>query len=196
MEEREISGKIKVMFYTGNKNKFREVREILWEYGVGIEMRTGKPAEVQSEDITYIVKTCVEVLRKRNRGPGFVEDTGLFIESLNGFPGPYASYVYEKIGLEGVLKLLRGVKNRRAMFRTIIGYWDNKTKLKIFKGEIKGLISKKVRGKGWGYDPVFIPLGFDKTYGEMKLAEKNMVSHRSKAVRLFAEWLVKKKQGN
>jgi len=118
-----------------------------------------------------------------------MEDSGLFIEKLNGFPGPYSSYVYRKIGCDGILKLLEGEKERDAKFVSIVGFKKDKL-IRIFKGEIVGKISYKKKGThGFGFDPIFMPENIEKTFAEMNLEEKNLWSHRGRAFKALGEWL-------
>ena len=107
----------------------------------------------------------------------FVEDTGLFIESLHGFPGVYSAFVLETIGLNGILTLLNNRSSRNAVFRSVIALkLGNITK--FFTGQIEGQISKQISSLGWGYDPIFIPNSdIRRTFGEMG-EEKNLISHR------------------
>lgn len=124
--------------------------------------------------------------------PLVLEDSGLYINALKGFPGPYSSYVFKKIGNEGILKLMRSVKDRTAKFVCVVAFAHPKYGIRLFKGEVKGKISLEVRGsKGFGFDPIFIPEGSNKTFGEMDINEKNMFSHRSKAFKQFFQWLVR-----
>jgi XTP/dITP diphosphohydrolase len=122
-----------------------------------------------------------------------VEDAGLFIEALKGFPGPYAAYAYQTIGNNGLLKLLENVENRKAVFRSAIAYCDSEAEAPVvFEGEAEGEITVDERigsGKsGFGFDPIFRPSGSEKAFAEMTLEEKNGFSHRAKAVLKFAEW--------
>jgi len=118
---------------------------------------------------------------------------------LSGFPGPYAAYVYKTIHNSGILKLMEGVKDRRAVFQSVIAYCDDQTccEPKIFCGESKGRITtveRKEQGKsGFGFDPIFEPDGSKKTFAEMTLEEKNGYSHRANAIRKFAEWYKQKR---
>ncbi|HEY8111019.1 MAG TPA: non-canonical purine NTP pyrophosphatase, partial [Candidatus Nitrosotenuis sp.] len=99
------------------------------------------------------------------------------------FPGPYSSYVFKTIGNAGILNLVKS--KRAAEFHSVISFCDGKKPV-LFQGIIKGVISKKQKGKGWGYDPIFIPKGKTKTYAE--LDDKNIISHRYRALRKFAHW--------
>ncbi|RLE72114.1 MAG: non-canonical purine NTP pyrophosphatase, RdgB/HAM1 family, partial [Thermoprotei archaeon] len=124
--------------------------------------------------------------------PFFVEDAGLFVEALNGFPGPYSSYIYKTIGCEGILKLLEGVDNRKAYFLSVVALRAPGLGDVVFKGKVNGIIANEMRGeKGFGFDPIFIPDGCEKTFAEMNIEEKSRYSHRGKALRKMGKWIVK-----
>lgn len=144
--------------------------------------------EVQDDDVAYIAKRAVGHLCP-HYDYVVVDDTGLYIEALGGFPGPYAEYVYRTIGLEGVLRLLSGIDNRRATFRCAAAICVG-GEVRVFVGEVNGEISHTPRGAGgFGYDPIFIPEGYFKTYAELGDEVKNKISHRAKAFRALADWL-------
>ena len=105
-------------------------------------------------------------------------------------PGPYSSYVYRKIGKEGILKLLEGCDNRRARFKSVVVFSSPDSEIKYFRGVVEGKISRTVRGEsGFGFDPIFEPDELSgRTFGELSIEEKNEISHRSRALRSFAEW--------
>jgi XTP/dITP diphosphohydrolase len=146
--------------------------------------------EYQDDNVENIaMASSIDAVERLNL-PVAVEDTGLLIESLNGFPGPYSSYVYRTIGNPKILKLMEGVKNRGAYFKSAVAfttpYMDEPL---CFIGKVKGKIVKKERGiSGFGFDPIFIPLGSSKTFAEMTVREKNRFSHRALAFREFAKW--------
>jgi XTP/dITP diphosphohydrolase len=122
-----------------------------------------------------------------------VEDAALFVEALNGFPGPYTAYVYKTIGNEGLLKLMENVVNRRSRFLSSIAYFAPRLSVPIcFNGDANGEITTKEQKNegmgGFGFDPVFRPTGSSKTFAEMPIVEKNRFSHRADALRKFAEW--------
>lgn len=180
-----------VRFVTGNRHKFQEAQRILSSYSFEIEMTKEKTLEVQDKDLETIAATSVRDAKNRVSGPIIAEDAGLFIESLNSFPGPYSAYVYETLGCEGVLKLVEGQEDRRAEFRSVIAYTNDEMKsaVKIFLGVATGRISMEMRGRhGFGFDPVFIPEEQSSTFGEMSLEEKNRYSHRAKSLKAFASW--------
>ena len=124
--------------------------------------------------------------------PIIVEDDGLFINSLNGFPGPYSSFAYKTIGNKGILNLLKS--ERKATFQSVIAYCEKKGDILLFKAAMNGKISRKPMGKRWGYDPIFIPEGQTKTYAQ--LDNKNLVSHRYLAIKKFANWYLHKQESS
>jgi XTP/dITP diphosphohydrolase len=179
-----------IFFATGNIHKFNEARRILREYNIAVAMIKVKTLEVQSDDIEEIARlSAIDAARKTNL-PVIVEDAGLFIDALNGFPGPYSSYVYRTIGKEGIIKLLEGVSNREAYFRSVVAFCDPKGNAICFDGIVKGKITMEPRGSsGFGFDPIFEPAEKPgETFGEMSIENKNRFSHRAKALRKFAEW--------
>ncbi len=119
--------------------------------------------------------------------PVIVEDDGLFIDSLKGFPGQYSSFVFKTIGNAGILKLLAGTANRSASFRSMIAYYDGE-KMSISEGRVDGSISDRITEGGWGYDPIFIPERAGLTFAQLG-ERKNEYSHRMKALQKFADWM-------
>lgn len=182
-----------VFFATGNLNKFNEARSILSLHEVSVGMLKLKGDEVQSDSLQEIAEKSVKNAFGACHLPIFVEDAGLFIEALNGFPGPYAAYVYRTIHNSGVLKLMEQEKNRKAVFQSVIAFCSKESPTPIcFFGESKGEITQTQRletGKsGFGFDPIFQPHGSSKTFAEMTITEKNNYSHRANAICKFAEW--------
>jgi XTP/dITP diphosphohydrolase len=186
-----------VFFATGNINKFNEAKSILSRYGFAVGMLRLKGDEVQSESLKEIAQKSVINAYKRCRLPIFVEDAGLFIDALSGFPGPYAAYVYHTIHNSGILKLMENLNDRNAKFQSVIAYCDDQTPCEpiCFEGESQGEITiaeRKELGKsGFGFDPIFQPANSTKTFAEMTIEEKNGYSHRAMAIRNFAEWFAK-----
>ena len=189
--------KSKVIFFaTNNINKFNEARKVLAEYKITVGMLRVKTAEIQSDRLEEIAKASVVGAFKRCNLPIIVEDAGLFVTALSGFPGPYAAYVYKTIGNKGLLRLMENLENRNAAFQSVIAYYAADLEAPIcFKGEVTGEIANEERKRddksGFGFDPIFMPSGSKKTFAEMSVAEKNGYSHRAKAARRFAEWYKK-----
>jgi len=183
---------VKLYFVTGNEHKLLEAREVLKPYGFLVERLRARKLEIQSDSLVEIVKVAVQSLGDVGV-PVFVEDAGLFIGALNGFPGPYSAYVYRTIGVSGILKLMEGVENRSAYFESAVALRMPNGEVEVFVERVKGFISTEARGTGgFGFDPIFIPEGHTRTFAEMSLHEKNTLSHRAKALRSMAEWLKRK----
>lgn len=190
-----LKGRV-VFFATGNIHKFNEARSILTELDIAVGMLRVKDTEIQSDSLMEIAQASAREAFKRCGLPVIVEDAGLFIDALNGFPGPYAAYVYKTIGNKGLLKLMKSVEDRKARFQSAIAYCDSSSCAPVcFKGEAEGEITVNERSRsgksGFGFDPIFQPDGSAKTFAEMTLEEKNVFSHRAKAVCKFAEWYKK-----
>ncbi len=189
---------IKIVLITGNINKKKEVEKILSEYDnmfiVDIEPSI-KKIEIQADDISKIAKEAIyqvsRILRPRKDTYVVLEDDGLYIDALGGFPGPYSEYVYRTIGLDGILKLMGNVENRDATFRAALGIYTPSGNIDVIQGMCRGYIAKSKRGsEGFGYDPIFIPHGYDKTFAELGIDEKCKISHRARAFRTLADLII------
>ena len=185
-----------VFFATNNIHKFNEARVILSKYNIAMIMLRLKKNELQNESLKEIAQSIAIELFNKYTVPILVEDSGLFIDALNGFPGPYAAYVNKTIGNAGIIKLMKNVKNRKAYFKASIAFcYSNKIEPKLFEGKVKGIIiSKKINDNslyGFGFDPIFQPEGHLKLFSEMSIPEKNLVSHRALAFRKFIRWYKK-----
>lgn len=170
-------------FVSSNEHKFNEARTILNNFGINIGFFKFKLEEIQSDSLVEIANNKAKQAFLKCKKPVIIEDDGLFIDSLNGFPGPYSSYVFKTIGNEGILKLLK--LQRKAKFVSIISFCDQKN-IKNFQSSLKGTISKKMSGTGWGYDPIFMPINQKETFA--KLENKNSLSHRFKSLKKFSSW--------
>lgn len=171
-----------VLFASSNENKFSEVRQILGRLGVRPELYRCDLTEIQSGDMREIASYKADRAFELCKEPVIVEDDGLFVDPLGGFPGPYSSYVFETIGNDGILRLLG--TERGASFRSVIAYRDPAHRAMIFEGSVRGTIPDAPRGAGWGYDPIFVPSGAQRTFGE----DKHVMTHRRDALERFAEW--------
>ena len=179
---------MKVLFVTGNEHKASEANEIGAEFGVEFARVDCPYPEVRDEDVRVVAREGAHYVYGKLVEPVIVEDAGLFIDALDGFPGSYSSFVFKKIGHEGILKLLEGEENRKACFVSAVGYTDG-SEIKIFEGVIEGEITRELRGDaGFGYDTIFQPAGSEKTFAEDSV-NKSKVSHRRKSVQAFCEFL-------
>ncbi len=182
----------RIWMLTGNPDKFREGQLILSEMGLDLHHLRADKLEIQADDLEAIASYSLGGIPLDDPRPIIVEESGLFIEFYSGFPGPYSSYTLRKIGLDGVLKLMEGVENRRAHYKSVIALRHG-CEIRLFQGLVWGRISKESRGTGgFGYDPIFVPEeGDGRTFGEMTIDEKNSISHRARAFRMLGAWLKK-----
>ena len=181
-----------VLFASSNKNKYEEAKAILLKFGISLKFFRCILQEMQADTLEEVAFHKALDAFSRCSKPVIIEDDGLFINSLNGFPGSYSSFAFKTIGNEGILKLLRS--KRSATFQSVIAYCEKKDDVRLFKAVVNGKISQKPTGKKWGYDPIFIPQGQTKTYAQLE--EKNLVSHRYLAIKKFANWYLHKQESN
>jgi len=174
-----------ITIVTGNAGKAKEIASFF--EGISkvnhIALELIEPQASNLEEIArYKVKQAYEILNQ----PVIVDDTGLFIKSLNGFPGVYAAFVQGSIGNDGILKLMKNITDRSAYFETVIAYADD-AGIRTFNGRVDGIISESPSGsEGFGYDPIFTVNG--KKLAEMSVEEKNKLSHRARALMAFRDW--------
>lgn len=182
-------------FITSNKGKVHEATEKLKKFDYNIVQKDCGYPEIQTDSLKEVARFGVNYLQKNDIDHSFIlEDAGIFIEALKGFPGVYSSYAYFTVELQGILKLLENVPiyKRSAQFRSVFAYGTPQGDCKLFAGICKGEITTRKRGKkGFGYDPIFKPYGFDKTFAEMNTEEKNQVSHRAKSLDKLVSFLKK-----
>lgn len=173
-----------IYFITSNDNKFREAEEIFSAHGISLERISVPYKEIQADTLEEVVREALENLDEEDV---FIEDSGIFVDALGGFPGVYSRYVEDTLGNDAILKLLSDVKERGAVFQSVVGYKGKS--IKVFEGRIEGEITSEQRGRGgFGYDPIFVPKGFNKTFAEdIKL--KMRLSHRKQAMEQLAKYL-------
>lgn len=169
-------------FITGNKGKLAEVQSILGNVeGLDIDL-----PEIQELDAHKIIQAKLEEAQKHQKGEFIVEDTSLYFESLNGLPGPLIKWFMKTVGNDGLYKMAESFGNFNAEAKTIIGYSDSQNNIQFFEGNIKGTIVSP-RGEGFGWDPIFQPDGYSKTFGELSAEEKNSFSMRKIALEKLKE---------
>ena len=188
---------VNILFATNNAHKLMEVQAVL---GPGFRLVTprecGVTEEIPEEQETLEGNASQKshYLRDRTGLDCFADDTGLEVEALNGAPGVHsARYATDGHDFEAnnrlLLKNLEGVENRRARFRTVISLLLGGEE-HLFEGIVEGrIIDRETGHEGFGFDPLFVPDGFAKTFAEMTTDEKNAVSHRARGVRKLAEFL-------
>ncbi len=176
----------KILFATGNKNKVREAQSVLQ---IELEIADIELDEVQSMDLIYVAKKKAEEAFAILKKPVIIDDVGIFIAALNGFPGPFVKFMEESMGIKKLLDLLKDEKNRDIVVQSVVAF-HNGQEVFIFVGEVKGEIAREMRGTdGWGFDPIVIPAGQTQTYAELGFDKKNELSHRKKAFVKFKEFL-------
>lgn len=187
-----------LLFATHNEHKVEEIRAILNHQFKIISLKDALIDQEIPEPFATLEENAREkarVINQLTHRDCFSEDTGLEVDALNGEPGvKSARYAGEERSFEKnidvLLANLRGEQNRKARFRTVVCLLINGEE-KLFDGICKGTIIAERRGtSGFGYDPVFIPDGSDRTFAEMSLAEKNRFSHRKKAIEKFTSYLI------
>ena len=187
-----------LVFATGNSHKLQEVQGLFKE---GFALSCLKDVNI-TEEIPETADNLVDnALQKAwyvyNKCgiPCFADDTGLEVDALGGAPGVYsARYAGEqknsKLNMLLLLKNMTGKTNRNARFRTIIAYIDENAQEHIFEGEIRGkIIENMVGGNGFGYDPIFVPEGYEQTFAELSSEIKNTISHRARAMEKFLSYI-------
>lgn len=189
----------KIFFATFNKHKRDEVAQILGkEYTIVLPTDIGYDQEPEETATTLEGNALIKAkaLYEHTHTPCFADDTGLEVEALDGAPGVYsARYAGEEHNdVANRKKLLADLQStpspRKAQFRTLIAYIDDKGVEHLFEGIVKGEIALSEKGNnGFGYDPIFIPEDSPLSFAEMSEEEKNKISHRARAVKAFAKFL-------
>ncbi len=190
---------MKLVFATHNQNKFIEIKSLLPGHIELLSLddigcKEDIPETAETIDENAILKA--EYVRTHYGMDCFADDTGLEVESLNGAPGVHsARYAGEEksneANIQKLLEELKNKKNRNARFKTVIAL-NLKENQNLFTGICVGSILNEKRGaKGFGYDPIFLPNGFEKSFAEMDLSEKSEISHRGIAFRKLIDYLQK-----
>lgn len=174
---------MKLYFATSNKHKIEEFREFLEPRDIVIEPIDMEIPEIRHKDVSKVALEKAKYAAEKTGKAVLVEDSGLYIDALKGFPGAYSAFAFKTIGLRGILNLMRDEEHRSAKFVSAIAIAEPGKEPKVFLGEEKGTLSAGIRGSaGFGYDPIFIPEGRDKTHAE-DIEMKHKVSHRVRALR-------------
>ncbi len=186
---------MKFTFVTGNEGKARELGRLLAPRGhTVVQDRRGYP-EIQADTLDEVAGAGADhLLATGLYGPFLLEDSGLFVAALKGFPGVYSRHAFDTIGCPGLLRLMQDVEleSRAASFQACLLYVDAAGRRHAFAGTCKGRIADRMAGRGgFGFDPIFVPAGHDATFAVMDEAQKSAVSHRGAAGRAFLASLEK-----
>ena len=187
---------MKICFATHNSNKLKEVQEILKQFEIFGLDDIGCKEEIPETGSTLVENSKIkaEYVWQTYKISCFADDTGLEVDALNGAPGVYsARYAGDQknnsANIELLLKNLKSETIRSARFKTVITLILN-GEVHLFEGVVEGNITDELKGnEGFGYDPVFIPDGYDRTFAEMSSDEKNAISHRGRAIAKLVDFL-------
>lgn len=176
-------------FVTENVHKYQEARRTLEPYKINVQMLKSPKTEIQSVSLEEIARFAAEEAAKRHKRMVVVEDSGLFVHALDGFPGPYSSYVYATVGTEGLLLLMSREDRRGAYFQSSLAVASPRGLNQSFSAKVYGTVARRSSGKnGFGFDPVFVPKGTRTTFAHGGIEFKQKHSHRAKAFRKLAKW--------
>lgn len=173
-------------FVTSNPRKFKEIQHLLSEFN--IEQLEPDFPEIQGEVHEIITHKVLEAAKTFNK-PVFVDDTHIIFEAWNNLPGAYIKDFMDNLGCDNLVKMLNPFENKKAKAVCLIGYAAPNQEPKVFEGSVEGIIVPSKGDMKFSFDPIFQPDGFEKTFAEMELAEKNAVSHRGKALEKFRAFL-------
>ena len=173
-----------IFFVTSNENKVREFRQILEPEIKVCHIRMAY-REMRSDFPREIAEQSAKMLANELKKAVVVEDSGLFINALNGFPGTCSAYIHKRIGLAGILKLMEGIRDRECVYMSAVAYCEQGKEAVSFLGEENGIISRSPKGNfGFGHDPIFIPRGSKKSYGENEGCERQKKFRRMAVLKL------------
>ncbi len=175
-----------IIFVTSSKNKFDEVASII----DGLLKQPLELPELQELDAHNIISAKITAAREKISGDIIVEDTGLYIRGLNGFPGPLVKWMLSSIGTQGIFEIIGKLPSQKAEAKTIIGCARGES-VYYFEGKIIGTIVAPRGDNGFGWDEIFQPEGSNKTFAEMSAAEKLSMSMRGIAARKLSDFLDK-----
>lgn len=172
---------VNITFITNTEGKAKEAQEILGK-GFRVTHKKVDLDEIQAIDSKAVIEKKAREAYAILKRPVLVEDTSLHFAAWSGLPGALVRWFLDSVGCEGVCKMMKAEKNRLAYTESAVAYFDGR-KMKIVTGRVEGSVPKKPKGgKGFGWDPIFIPDGHKKTFGEMEMEEKSKISMRKIAL--------------
>lgn len=183
---------MKLNVVTHNPGKVKEYQAEFAEFNVEMGHVNREYDEVQTAYLEEVVDKGMKQLYKEGLRDFMVDDSGIFINALGGFPGVYSAYGQKTLGNKGILKLMEGVEDRSAMFKCCIGCMIGEERI-VVTGVCPGFILHEEKGNGgFGYDPIFSPDG-ELSFAEIPLDQKNSISHRGIATRMLIDELKNRK---
>lgn len=180
-----------ITFITNSPGKVAEAQSILGS-DFKVALKKIDLDEIQTVDGKQVIEKKAKEAYKILKRPVMVEDTSLYFKAWNGLPGALQRWWLDTVGCEGFCKMMKPYKNRAAWAESAIALYDGR-KMEIFVGRIDGTITQKPKGtQGFGWDPIFVPKGYKKTFAEMGLEEKNKISMRKVALEKLRKYLKSK----
>ena len=166
---------MKILFITGNKNKLSEALEIMPQIeGCDVDL-----PEIQEIDTKKIIEhKLLEAIKQKPNTALIVEDQSLTIDGLNGLPGPLIKWFLMSLENKGLYKMAKSMGNCNAQATTTIGYCNEIGEIYYFDATVSGKIVAPIGDHGWGWDPIFLPSGYNLTLGQMTADQKNELSSR------------------
>lgn len=173
-----------IYFITGNSHKLKEAQHII-PY---LKQKSVELMEIQSMDSEEIISAKLVEAHKHLDGLIVVEDVSIELEALNGFPGPLAKFFVNTLKTQGIYDVVSRMNCHNVTYKCTVGLWHNNM-AHYFTGRVDGKIVSPRGDNGFGFDPITIPNGYNKTFAEMTPEEKNLISHRGMAFRKLKEFL-------
>lgn len=174
-----------LFFITANSGKFAEAKAVLPD----LERLDIDLPEIQTIDPEAIIKHKLKAAFAYHPGPLMVEDTGLYLDCLNGLPGPLVKWFLKSIGNKGLADLAAKLDNPVAKAKTVIGYGKSGGDIRMFTGVVKGQIVEPAGAGGFGWNPIFRPAGYDQTFAEMAPRQKRSCDMRRAALEQLQRFL-------
>jgi len=196
---------IKILVATKNEGKLKEIKEILGDLPITLIPLPESAEDVDENGSTYLENALIKAKTygQKYKLITLADDSGLEIDALNGLPGIYSSRYLGKdtpflTKMENILELMKNKENRKARFRCVsVLYFPKEDRYVSFEGVVEGEILKEIRygNAGFGYDPIFKPDGFDKSFSELGSEIKNKISHRAQALQKVREYILQNLMG-
>lgn len=181
-----------IFLATGNKHKVEEIGAILKEYAVEVQAHQVEFVEPDFSTLEEVAKEKAKQAFSTLKKPLIVEDTGVYFEAYNNFPGGLAKRIYKSIGFTGLLALIKAAKNKNAYFRTVICFTADGKAFEVFSGKLQGHLLEHIveeEKDRLPYEKIIIPVGEKRALAELSKEEKNRISHRAIATRKLGKWL-------
>ncbi len=189
---------MQLLIATTNEHKFKEIKALLPSWIIPYSLKDVAVStyhEEPHEDLIHNAEHKARFYFEQTQVPTLADDTGLFVEALNGAPGVHSARFAgeppnDEANRKKLLQLLQNETNRNAYFLTALCFYLQWNEIHIFLGKLQGTITYEERGTfGFGYDPIFQPLNSNKTLAELPMQEKNRISHRFQAIQSFVAFL-------